>query len=314
MRSSSELPAWDDAWVLARRPGALRLKVDPWRPHGVLVERERTEAGTIEDVATVFLTNRECPFRCTMCDLWKYTTTTRTPDGAIVAQLDAVLPSLGTVKHLKLYNAGNFFDPAAIPTGDLAGIVERLSSFETVTIECHPKLINDRCRRFGDEIEPRLSVAMGLETIHPEVLPRLNKRMTLADYDRAARDLLSWGIGVRAFILLRPPLLDEDEGLEWAVRSVAWAQDRGVECCVIIPTRSGNGAMEELQAQGLFSPPALESLETALRRGIERKKGRVFADLWDVDRMVKGPEDAARVDRMKWMNHFQTTQPDDGND
>ena len=29
--------------------------------------------GGCVDVATLFLTNRECPFRCLMCDLWKNT-------------------------------------------------------------------------------------------------------------------------------------------------------------------------------------------------------------------------------------------------
>src|SRR5208337_4826697 len=106
---------------------------------------------------------------------------------------------------------------------------------------------------------PALQVAMGLETIHPEVLPRLNKRMTLADFDRATRFLGQHGIDVRAFLLLRPPFLSEQEGITWAKRSIEYAFDRGVECCVVIPTRAGNGAMDRLQEQGLFCLPRLEA-------------------------------------------------------
>jgi hypothetical protein len=40
--------------------------------------------------------------------------------------------------------------------------------------------------------------------------------------------------------------------------------------------------MDELAGAGLFSPPKLATLEAAMAHGIAMKKGRVFADLWDV--------------------------------
>jgi uncharacterized Fe-S cluster-containing MiaB family protein len=152
---------------------------------------------------------------------------------------------------------------------------------------------------------------MGLETIHPQVLPRLNKRMTLDDFARAAKLLREQEIPLRAFILLRPPLLDEEEGLEWANRSMEWAFDVGVECCVLIPTRAGNGAMEDLHRQGIFYPPKFCSLEKALATGIGLRRGRVFADLWDVEQRlpcsVCGP---ARVERLRHMNFEQIVLPE----
>jgi radical SAM enzyme (TIGR01210 family) len=291
----NELPVWDDAWILARRPP--RPAHNPWKPHGVLVEKERTRWGAVEDVATVFLTNRECPFRCLMCDLWKYTTRERAPDGAVAAQVEQALRELAGVGHVKLYNAGNFFDAQAIPPGDLRRIGELVAGFRTVLVECHPLLIGRRVLDFRDRLQGELQVAMGLETVHPDVLPRLNKRMTLDDFADATRFLVEHEIPVRAFLLLRPPLLDEAEGLEWANRSLDWAFAHGVECCTIIPTRAGNGAMEELQSRGLFHPPSLESLEAALAYGLSLGKGRVFADLWD----ARG--DPAAIARLERMNH-----------
>ncbi len=301
MHSMSELLRWDDTWVLSRRPP--RPELDPWRPHAAVVEPERTRHGTVEDVATVFLTNRECPFRCVMCDLWKYTTVTRVPDGAISAQIEQALAGLPPADHVKLYNAGNFFDAQAIPPGDLPRVAELVAGFRTLIIECHPLLVGPRCLEFALRLQGELQVAMGLETIHPEVLPRLNKRMTLADFERATRFLTGHGIAVRAFVLLRPPLLGEDEGLEWANRSIEWAFSIGVECCVIIPTRAGNGAMEELQSLGLFHPPTLGSLERALADGIGLKRGRVFADLWNIAPLFRCPHcGPARTDRLRRMN------------
>jgi radical SAM enzyme (TIGR01210 family) len=151
---------------------------------------------------------------------------------------------------------------------------------------------------------------MGLETVHPDVLPRLNKGMTLADFEAATRFLNRNDIAVRAFILLRPPFLDEREGVRWAKESIRFAFDVGVECCVVIPTRAGNGAMDELQRRGHFAPPRLGSLEEALEYGLTLRRGRVFADLWDAARFSPcercGP---ARVARLDLMNRTQRPAP-----
>ena len=142
------------------------------------------------------------------------------------------------------------------------------AAFERVIVECHPRLVGRRCREFRRLLASEFEVAMGLETVHPEVLPRLNKEMTLDDFARAAKALRADGVAVRAFILIRPPFLRDGEGLEWACRSLDYAFSLGVECCSLIPTRAGNGAMEELARQGLFAPPSLESLEGALEYGL----------------------------------------------
>jgi radical SAM enzyme (TIGR01210 family) len=300
---------WNDAKILALRPP--RNVVDSERPYAFLVEPERTSAGMVEDSAVVFLTNKECSFRCLMCDLWKNTTEHRVPDGAIAAQIEYALARLPPARHIKLYNAGNFFDAQAIPPADWPRIASLVSTFQTVIIECHPRLIDRRCLAFRDLLRgPALEVAMGLETVHPEVLPRLNKRMTLDDFTAAARFLREHEISVRAFILLRPPFFGEEEGVHWAKESIQFAFDNGVECCVVIPTRTGNGAMEELRRQGHFTPPRLESLEDVLDYGISLRRGRVFTDLWDVERLYScarcGP---ARARRMQSINLTQQPQP-----
>jgi len=299
---------WDDSRILARRPA--KNAVDPARPYAFLVEPERTRSGAVEDTAVLFLTNRECPFRCLMCDLWKNTTDRRVPEGAIAGQIEYALARLPPARHVKLYNAGNFFDSQAIPRKDWPRIAALLQPMQTVIIESHPRLIGRSSLDFRYLLSPELQVALGLETVHPDVLPRLNKRMTLADFETAAHFLVAAGIAVRAFILLRPPFLSEAEGVHWAKESLRFAFDVGVECCVVIPTRAGNGAMEELQRQGHFAPPRLESLEEVLDHGVRLKRGRVFADTWDVEKFHVcercGP---ARAARLRTVNLTQQPAP-----
>jgi radical SAM enzyme (TIGR01210 family) len=280
--------------------------VDHGRPYAYLVEPERTIEGRVEDVTTVFLSNRECPFHCLMCDLWKNTTTERVPDGAIATQVKWALSRLPPAKHVKLYNSGNFFDSQAIPRADWSLLAKVLRDCQSVVVETHPRLVNGDCLEFAGMLEGNLQVAMGLETVDPEVLPLLNKKMDLGQFERATDILIDAGIDVRAFILLRTPFQSEERGLEWTKRSIDFAFSIGVECCVVIPTRTGNGAMDWLQTNGHFSPPSLSNLEEALDYGVGLRRGRVFADLWDIEKFFDCPEcGPERAERMRQVNLSQ---------
>src|SRR6267378_4842384 len=160
-----ELARDRDAWILARR--GPRNAVDPRRPYAFQVEEEFSDEGKIVKVATIFLTNRECPWRCLMCDLWKNTLTETVPSGAIPAQIDYALaelskqrsagfqpPSPGDIRvagsnreqrlspdaqarmpalrQIKLYNSGSFFDPRAVPLEDHEAIAQHANAFERV--------------------------------------------------------------------------------------------------------------------------------------------------------------------------------------
>ena len=297
-----------DAEILAARPPKVAL--NPWEPSAFLVEPECSATGSVDPVATIFLTNKECPFRCSMCDLWKYTLDERVPTGAIPAQIDYALQRLPTAKHIKLYNAGNFFDGQAIPPEDYGAIADRVRQFETVIVENHPRLTNERCVRFRDLLGTRLEIALGLETIHTEILASLNKQMTVADFDHAAVFLKQHDIDIRAFLLLKPPGLSEREGVEWGMKSMQHAFDMGVQCCSFIPTRVGNGYIDRLQANGRFQPPTIRSMEILLEQGIALKRGRVLMDLWDVEKFYDCPDcGPARSERIRQMNLTQQIAP-----
>jgi len=273
-------PDVNDRWIVSNR--GKKNPVDPGRPYSWLVEKERTVSGKIEDIGIIFLTNRECSFHCLMCDLWKNTTDVSVPVGAIPDQIEWALDQMPDVKHLKLYNSGSFFDERAIPAKDYNRIASLVSSFETVIVESHPRLINKKCLIFRDMLKPELQIAIGLETVHAGILRKLNKQMTLDDFRNAVSYLTKHEILSRAFILLRPPSLSESEGIYWAERSIDFAFRVGVECCIVIPVRPGNGAMDLLMERGDFNLPDIHSLEKVLEYGIGLNAGRVFVDVWDL--------------------------------
>lgn len=308
-------PSERTRWIVERR--SVRNAVDPFRPYAFFRERERSESGEIVDVGTILLTNRECPWHCLMCDLWKNTLTDTVPVGAIPTQIDYALRQLtnaggggAALKQIKLYNSGSFFDPRAIPLQDHTAITDRVRPFDGVVVECHPSLVTDQVLSFRDQLTPKLEIAMGLETVHPDVLEKLNKRMTLAQFRRAADFLRQHDIALRVFVLVQPPFLAEAEALEWAKRSTEFAFDCGATVVSLIPTRFGNGAIEALAAAGQFSEPKLATLEAAHAHGVTQQRGRVFADLWDLERFSNCRHCfTARRNRLERMNLNQTVEP-----
>lgn len=285
--------------------------VDPNIPYLFLNEQETDAAGMVRSVNTIFLTNKECPFRCVMCDLWKHTLDGPTPAGAIPRQIEYALERLPEASVVKLYNSGNFFDSKAIPPEDHPAIAGLLSGFDRVIVENHPKLCGLPCLEFSERLTGKLEIALGLETIHPEVLPRLNKQITVEDYAEAAAFLIRHNIDVRTFLLLNPPYLtDAREHITWTVRSAEFAFDHGSTACSIIPTRAGNGFMDKLLAEGAFAPSTLNALETAFEQALRLSKGRVFADLWDLEQFASCSRCFEwRKDRLHRMNLEQRILP-----
>jgi archaeosine synthase beta-subunit len=321
-----------DRFVLERRgPRAVH---DPWQHQGLIVEDERDANGAHARIATVLLTGRECPWRCAMCDLWRHTTTADTPRGAIPAQVAAARAAVRVepvaVSGMKLYNAGSFFDPRAVPEADYDAVAAALTGLSRVIVESHPALVSRRgsapnpggarVDRFLDSLDrhdamsppPRLEVAMGLETAHPDALDRLNKGFTLDDFGHAAYALAERGVALRVFLLIAPPFVPFADHDAWLLRSIDAAFSCGAAVVSLVPTRPGNGAMEALTEAGAFRAPTLDDIERSLALAIAHAatRGRVFVDLWDLERFSNCPHCVgARRDRLHAMNLEQRVLP-----
>jgi radical SAM enzyme (TIGR01210 family) len=300
-----------ERFVSARRP--TKNALDPLVPYGFFVEEEAVAPGETVPVATVFLTNRECPFRCTMCDLFRNTLDGPTPKGAIPAQIRHALERLPPARHVKLYNAGSFFDASAVPPSDLPEIANSVRGFARVVVECHPSLAGDAVPRFRDLLAgPELEVAIGLETAHEEALEKLNKGMTTSDFETCTRRLVAGGIRVRSFVLVGIPFLRKEEWAAATRASVELSFASGASVVSLIPTRLGNGTLEELLRIGDFEPPSLSTFEASFGHALAHRPpdGLVFADLWNAS-SLPAPTccAAARIERLRRMNTLQRNLP-----
>lgn len=285
----------------SRRIRALR----PTRVEAVAADRaigwqwedERQPGGALAPTLTVFLAGAECVFTCTHCDMWRHTLDGPTPPGALPAQLESALAAAGPAPagaRLKVYNASNFFDERAVPAADEPALLALAEPFTEVVVECHPRLVGERCFAFAAQLAERggrLQVALGLETAEPAALARLNKRMTVAGFRTAAAALAEHGIGVRSFVLVGVPGVPAAEAAASAASSAAVAVDAGAEHVALIPLRPGNGAVDRLVADGELELPGLGDLEDALDAALVDHAAAapavVTADLWDLERLAE---------------------------
>lgn len=279
-----------------------RRELSPQRPYAVVAEQEPCGGGRSASTLTIFLTASECPIGCQMCDLWQNTLTSATPIGAIPVQIDWALESHRPADWVKLYNSGNFFDRRSVPVSDYTAIADRCAAFSRVVVENHPKIGPDSMSRFRDLIAGQLEVAVGLETVQPRMLKRLQKRMTRDDFDRYAARLDRLGIDLRVFLIVGAPGISVSEAIRWARLSLRHSLAAGARHVSLIPARFGqgwNGRGRELTTLSLDDLAEVQSacLDDADARAI------VTVDLWD--RPVVDPIEEAKRRRLARVNLSQ---------
>ncbi len=209
-------------------------------------------------------------------------------------------------RRIKLYNAGSFFDPRAVPESDYDDVAAALAGLSRVIVESHPALVGPRVDRLIGSLErhaawrtrpagagSRDGAGNGASGSARPAEQAVHAR----GFADAADALARRGVALRVFLLISPPFVPFDEQDEWLRRSVDAAFDCGASVVSLVPTRPGNGTMEALAELGEFTPPGLDDIERSFALALDHAqgRGRVFVDLWDLERFA-GPTAQPRSD------------------
>ena len=211
-----------------------------------------------------------------MCDLWKNTLEAPTPRGAIPAQMRFALERLPAANVLKLYNAGSFFDRAAIPPEDHEEIASLARGFERVVVECHPALVGDASLRFRDLLGgPQLrgrARARDRERGDPEKAEQGDDGRGLRE--RAAASSPRMRSRIRSFVLVGLPFLRKEEWAEATRASIDLSFRAGAEIVSLIPTRLGQRRRwKSCSGRVSSSLRRFEDLEMAMEDFLEGEEG-----------------------------------------
>jgi len=136
---------------------------------------------------------------------------------------------------LCLYNSGSFFNEGELPAEirrDILKNIAEIKDIKCVILESRPEFVNSEALNEIEDIlgDRRVEIGVGLETLTEDIRDLcLNKGMSTAEFLKASKMIAKSGAKLLAYVLIKPPFLDEQAGFEEAVRTAKFAFDSGVD-------------------------------------------------------------------------------------
>lgn len=227
---------------------------------------------------------------CTMCS-YLLDGSQQTPSSEqLVEQFKSAMADLEGKKaplSVKIYTSGSFLDPEEIPEDARSEILKIIGADERVreiVLESRPEYVQDlvlsevRSNLGGRVIE----IGMGLESASDTIRTVcINKNFDLQTFKECLETAKGHNIGMRAYVLLKPPLLTERDSMIDAITTIRDAQTMGVTTVSLNPVNVQNDTLvEKLWNRGKYRPPWLWSVLEVLREasGISNGWMRVVCD------------------------------------
>jgi radical SAM enzyme (TIGR01210 family) len=148
---------------------------------------------------------------CSMCGYINDATKSRVSDDDLWYQYKRVMQNYSGEKIVKVFTSGSFLDEDEIPSGTQDKILKDLSErTDKIIIESRPEFIDSK-RLMGKE---NLEVAIGLESANNIILKHsINKGFEFENYMKAVNILAEQKIGVKTYLLVKPPFLSERDAI-----------------------------------------------------------------------------------------------------
>jgi archaeosine synthase beta-subunit len=278
-------------------PDAARHLVNRWTEAEAL-RGERVRA------FVVILKTRGCFWAdvkgCSMCGYSRDTLGRSATPEELAHQIDESLRDYREEPYVKVYTSGSFLDDREVdPTSRLAfvrgfsGRARRLL-FETLPEFATEERISPLVGAFAGKIE----VALGLETTNATVLARFVHKSTGPEaYFAAAERIRSMGLPSKAYLLLKPPYLTEEESIRDTVGSIGEAGAH-FDTLSVNPVHIQNGTVVEwMYHRGRYRPPWLWSVVEVLRQGSTHRGSARLVSFPTAGGLPRGAHNCGRCDR-----------------
>jgi archaeosine synthase beta-subunit len=260
----------------ARKRFAHDKEVDPtkyvklWKEDDVLPEGPAR-------AMTLILRTRGCTWdyqaSCTMCGYFVDVLPKKLHSEHLLAQWRRAEAQYDGEGILKIYTGGNFLDPHEVFPEALTGILEAAAPrFRKIIVETRPQYIReDVVRPLVERLRPHgsnLELAIGLESSSDAVCDQvINKGYGFEAFVEGARIAHASGATVKAYLLLKPPFLTEDEAVEDMVTSIRDAAPHA-DVLSVNPTNVQSFTLvDRMFRRGEYRPPWLWSVLEVLQRG-----------------------------------------------
>lgn len=213
---------------------------------------------------------------CTMCS-YLLDGTEKTPSAAqLLQQFQVAMAKLDDMKpplSVKLYTSGSFLDIEEVTLESRKVIIDAIEKDQRIAeviIESRPEYVTHETmqnirQHLGDR---RIEIGIGLESSNDSIRHLcINKGFSLEDFRNAVTIAKEFNIGVRAYVLLKPPFLSEKAALEDAVQTIVDCGSLGVSTVSVNPVNVQKFTLvERLWEREGYRPPWLWSLVEVLKR------------------------------------------------
>ncbi|MHA2377881.1 MAG: archaeosine biosynthesis radical SAM protein RaSEA [Candidatus Thorarchaeota archaeon] len=274
------LPTIQKANLKARGKSLTRIRRrDLSKPAAAWVSKSRI-AETVGSALSVVLATSGCTHArsdsggCTMCSYLLDGSHDTVPADKIVQQFTQAVE--GTMSEegplsIKVYTSGSFLDPDEVPIDARDQILRLISEderVEEVVLESRPQFVTEGgMETIRDLMGTRhVEIGIGFESSSDTIRTLcINKGFETIDFEKALETASSHKIGVRAYVLLKPPFLTERDALLDSVHTIEDAARMGVATISVNPVNvQKHTLVERLWTRGLYRPPWLWTLVEVL--------------------------------------------------
>ena len=238
----------------------LRMPVTVWRSQDLL-------EGRSAQALTMILRTVGCRWnRCTMCGYASEGAPASAQD--LIAQFECAMErSSMDVSVVKIYTSGSFLDPAEMPVEARDEILKRLVALgiKKLVIETRPEYVTPQTIEVCLTSLPT-EFAIGLETASDMIRENaIRKGFSFQDFADASEAVHRQGGSVKAYLLLKPPLLTEGQAMRDAITSARAARVHADILSLNLCNVQRNTLVERMWGRGEFRPPWLWSALEVLK-------------------------------------------------
>lgn len=189
---------------------------------------------------------------------------------------------------LKIFNSGSFFDDSDIMPSVRLHIYEQINKIDKIkeiVVESRTEYITrEKLSEINTHLKEKYTeIGIGLETTDDYIRNQyINKGILFNEFQDALKLCQEYNIGVKAYILFKPPFLTEQAAIDDCSKSIQTLIQLGVNSISINPVNIQKGSLtENLWYQKKYRPPWYYSLFKCLKKAISQedlKKTRILCD------------------------------------
>lgn len=179
---------------------------------------------------------------------------------------------------MKIFNSGSFFDDGEIGENVRTHIYNKISevnNIKEVVVESRVEYIeSNKLNQMREYLENKyIEVGIGLESVSDYIRNNyVNKGLLLEKFENAVQLLKKHDIGVKTYLLFKPPFLSEIGAIDDCVNSIRTLIDLRVNTISINPLNIQKGSLVEyLWYQNRYRPPWFYSLIESLNKSLTQK-------------------------------------------